>query len=467
MSGTPVRRTRFLGFAGLLAGALVGAAAAVLAGTAVAHRLAVSPPEAFLEATHVPPLLTAPGERVELRYDAYCATAEEATSDAPCNATGSVFVRPGQVGRFSEIALREDTEAAEGRLWAAVPTSVARSSTGFTYYAVIRSVANGRTVTLPAAGEGAPQRSLPLMSPIEVTLPAANTLGRAEKADSRVAEASWGSGTGEVGLEDTGTDVTPIGGTSFDVGQDGTVYVLDEANRRMLRWKNGVAAAAEKVALDINGTMADLSVGDDGAIHVLEGAHADERRTLLTTFTPNGKANATTEVADRASQVRIGPAGPIVLQSTSGEWSSVTNGGNALTPEAQSLSGRSGRPFGGDREVVVLRTGNEIRVALIGPGSRRRSWRVTSPTPLAEVQLAEPIADRVVVVARTYTDQASAFLVLVLGSKGIERQFSLDPADWAETAPLSRFRLRGSSLYRLGSTADGLFVDRFDLEVNR
>ena len=92
---------------------------------------------------------------------------------------------------------------------------------------------------------------------------------------------------------------------------------------------------------------------------------------------------------------------------------------------------------------------------------------MTSPTPLAEVQLAEPIGDRLVVVARTYTDQASEFLVLVLGSKGVEQRFSLDPADWAETAPLSRFRLRGSSLYQLGSTPEGLFVDRFDLEVNR
>ena len=92
MSGAPVRRSKFLGIAGLLAGALVGAVTVVLAGTAVAHRLAPSPPQPFLEATHVPPLLTAPGERVELRYDAYCATAEELASDAPCNATGSVFV---------------------------------------------------------------------------------------------------------------------------------------------------------------------------------------------------------------------------------------------------------------------------------------------------------------------------------------------------------------------------------------
>jgi hypothetical protein len=118
-------------------------------------------------------------------------------------------------------------------------------------------------------------------------------------------------------------------------------------------------------------------------------------------------------------------------------------------------------------EVVVFRNGNEIRAALTGPGLLRQTWRVTSETPLAEVQLAEPLGNRLLVVVRTYTDHADEFVVLVLGSRGIEERFSLDSADWAETAPLSRFRLVGSSLYQLGSTPAGLFVDRIDLEVRR
>ena len=73
----------------------------------------------------------------------------------------------------------------------------------------------------------------------------------------------------------------------------------------------------------------------------------------------------------------------------------------------------------------------------------------------------------VVVVMRPYTETQDEFLVLVLGDRGLERSFSLDSADWAETAPLARFRLAGSSLYQLGSTPSGMHVDRFDLEVNR
>ena len=57
------------------------------------------------------------------------------------------------------------------------------------------------------------------------------------------------------------------------------------------------------------------------------------------------------------------------------------------------------------------------------------------------------------------------FAVLVLDRDGLVSRAAVDSADWAETAPVSRFRLRGTSLYQLGSTSDGAFVDRYDLEV--
>ncbi len=66
---------------------------------------------------------------------------------------------------------------------------------------------------------------------------------------------------------------------------------------------------------------------------------------------------------------------------------------------------------------------------------------------------------------RVFTDVRGEFVVLVLDRSGIVQRFAVDSADWAEAAPLSRFRLRGNSLYQLGSTPAGVFVDRFDLEV--
>jgi hypothetical protein len=120
----------------------------------------------------------------------------------------------------------------------------------------------------------------------------------------------------------------------------------------------------------------------------------------------------------------------------------------------------------GGLEVVVLRHENEIRVALVAGQNVSRSWRLTSDTPLAEVQLAEPLGQRLVLVVRVYDARGDdEFAAFVLDRSGLVDRFALDSADWAETAPFGRFRLVGRSLYQLGSTPSGAFVDRFDLEV--
>jgi hypothetical protein len=454
---------RRAGAAGIAIGALAGILTVVLAGTAVAHRLAPSAAAPVLEATHLPLLLTAAGERVELRYDVFCAAAGAAMADAPCAATGSVFVRPGAAGPFREIVLRDARGAAEGRFAAVVPDTIAHSPSGFSYYAVLRTATG--TLTLPSGGAAAPQRSLPLGKPVQIAL-GTHAFGRAARADARVAEASWGSGPGQVGLEQ-GRNLTPIGGASFDVSADGTVHVLDEANRRVLRWRPGARQATSSVPLAINGTLADMSVAGDGSIHVLETTNGGRDTQLLRTFGANGVAKGVATIAARASQVRVAADGvPMVLQHPSSQWMPATTAsGRALTPAAQRLDGAAARPLASGHEVVVLRRGAEIRVAVSDRQGARRSWRLTSATPLAEVQLAEVSASRLVVVARVYTDTQDQFVALVLGPEGVERRLALDSVDWAETAPLSRFRLRGSALYQLGSTPEGLFVDRYDLEV--
>jgi hypothetical protein len=96
-----------------------------------------------------------------------------------------------------------------------------------------------------------------------------------------------------------------------------------------------------------------------------------------------------------------------------------------------------------------------------------RGWRVKSATALGEIQLAEPLGESVVVVARVYTDGRDEFQVLVLDRPGMTQQFSVPSASWAETAPLARFRLHGSAVYRLGSSEAGMFVDRYDLGIER
>ena len=129
------------------------------------------------------------------------------------------------------------------------------------------------------------------------------------------------------------------------------------------------------------------------------------------------------------------------------------------------LAAGAGETAAGGVEVVVARSGNGVRVAVVAGRAVVRSWRVTSATPLAEVQLAEPWGQRLVLVTRVYDDTADEFLVLVLGGNGLLDRFALDSADWAEASPLGSFKLLGRTLYRLGSSPSGVFVDRYDLEV--
>jgi len=448
---------------GLLAGALAGSALAVLAGAAIAQRLADDSTGPVLEATHLPPLLTAEGEQVELRYDIYCAPPDAALGTEPdCDAGGTVFARPGSSGPFREIPLRMDPDAVEGRFVAGLSDEIAASPSGFSYYATFRDSTSGATLTLPSGGGDAPQRSLPLAAAVEVRLEA-HRFGAASRTDARVVEAAWGTGAVEVGLEQ-GRNLGPIGGSAFDVDRSGGVYLLDEANRRLLRWRAG-ARVPERLPLSINGTLADVSIGEDGSIYVLETTVGDGGSSLLRIFDSDGVQKGASEIAERASQVRIGPEGAVVLQQPSGQWMTAASRGQPLTPSGQSSSGRPGRPLVGGGEVVVLRRGSEIRAAVVGANGVRRAWRITSETPLAEVQLAEPLGSGLVLVVRVYTNDRDEFVALVLSERGLVRKVALDSADWAETAPLSRFRLAGSSLYQLGSTPAGVFVDRFDLEV--
>jgi len=84
------------------------------------------------------------------------------------------------------------------------------------------------------------------------------------------------------------------------------------------------------------------------------------------------------------------------------------------------------------------------------------------------VQLAQVLpSGKLVVVFSVYTDTDHEYEAVVLDqSGGVVEQFSLPAYDWAQSMPLSRFRLDGSSLYELGSTSSGVFVDRYDLGVS-
>jgi hypothetical protein len=430
---------------GAIAGVVIGVMLAAGASGAGASGRVAGPPS--VEATHLPPLLTAAGEAVTLRYDVYCVGSDDPT--APCIPAGTVWVRAGDSGSFQALPLTAEPGVA-GRLSVRVAAALVRS--GFSYYAVLRDIRTGASTMVPSAGAAAPERSLPLGTPAVVDL-GEHGFGATRRADARVASATWGDGPARVGLEDSGPDATPIGASSFDVDASGRVSVLDEAHHRLLRWSGG--SAPRVVPISIDGTIADLAVGADGSSYVLETTGA----RVVRVFDASGKQTATAPGGQAASALRLGSRGPVVLESGSAQWSSPAAPGGAR-PEV-------GLPLPAGSHVVTYEpSANEVRLALVSGSTVTRSWRILSSTPLAEVQLAQPLGQGLLVVVRTYAGSQVEFVALVLGQSGLVRQFSMPAADWAETAPLARFRLVGSALYQLGSTSGGIFVDRFDLGVS-
>jgi hypothetical protein len=375
-----------------------------------------------------------------------------------------VYVRAGQSGAFRRLTLSRGEVSGEGRYFVELPREFASSREGFSYYAVLRDDANGATVTVPAGGETAPQRSFPLGDATEVVL-GSHTFGRDRAPDERVATAPWGSDVGEVGLAGS-RELGFSGPSSFDVAADGTVVVLDQVNGRVERWS---PPGVEATNLQVSGGLADFVLELDGTMDVLEPPNRTTPAPVLRSFRGDGSPRWAQRLSDRTwAKLAAGPAGPTVQQQPSEQWLPVAEHGSALDRSAQAGRGRPGRPFANGREVVVERVGaGELRLAELVGNVVVRSWLITSATPLGEVQLAEPHGNRLVVVTKTYTDERSEYVVLVLDRSGVSNSFAVVALEWAESAPLARFRLAGSSLYRLGSTRAGLFVDRFDAEVSR
>jgi len=449
----PSIRSLVGGAAGITAGITAGVA---LTAVSVAGPPATPNPPALIDAAHLPPLLRLPGEPVRLRYSIVCAPRDDGLS---CDGSGAVYIRAGDTGAFRPLTLLRGDDSKEGRYYVDVPADFTSSPDGFSYYAVLRDDSSGATVTVPSGGAEAPQLSLPLRDVVPVDL-GRHLFGRLRGPDARAAEASWGSAPQDAGLSGT-RELGYSGPSSFDVEPDGTVDLLDSVNGRVLRWRHG---RREVVALGGPVDLADFVVDADGSFDVLEP------RGTLRSFRADGSPKWSQTLADRTwAKLAHGLSGPVVLQQPSEQWLPVAEQGTPLTRSAQARAAHDGKPFAHGQEVIVERVGeSEVRIAeTAGRSQVLRAWRITSDTPLGEVQLAEPAGGRIVVVTKAYTGERDEFVVLLLDQTGLAGSFSVASDSWTETAPLARFRLAAGGLYRLRTTESGVNIDRFDLEVPR
>src|SRR5262249_4281686 len=310
------------------------------------------------------------------------------------------------------------------------------------------TAARGATAGVPPAGPVAPEVSRPLLEPIALDL-GLHVFGETRAPSARAAEARWGSGTEEVGLAGS-PKLGFTGPSSFDVEPDGTVDLLDSVNGRIQRWSRD---RHEVVPLGRSAELADVAAEADGSFDVLDP------QDTLRRYRDDGSEQWAQKIAER-TWAKL-DRGAEVLQEPSEQWLPLAQNGRPLTRAEQRRAGQTAH-----HALLVDRVGDgELRVAQLRGNGLLRSWRITSDTPLGEVQLAEPHGNNVALATHVYTDDRDEFVVLVLGDRGVVRQFSIGSDSWTETAPLARFRLARGALYRLRTAPVGAVVDPFDLEV--
>ena|SRR6266545_2369177 len=447
--------------AGFIVGSLVGATMLTVnaVGAFVGDRGAAAPAgieTGFDEILHTSPALVPVGRPVDLVYELVCPPRTD-EPEPSCSPSGSVHIRAAGEQDFADVSLVAD----EGRLTASVPDRYTLAH-GFDYYADIDD-GRGGAESLPASGREAPQHVWTVSSDAVVDL-GSHEFGGPRPPDAVVAKAAWGRDHGQVGLI-SGREQALIGPSAFDVGNDGSVVVLDQVNHRLVVLDRGTSA--REFAIPFAGGEGDLVFSDYGPIYVLDDGGAETPTPYVRSFDGSGRLIAATPLAEPvADMLRMGPRGPLVHTYPSELWFP-TGGTPPLSPIEQAGLGRPAREVEDGLAVVVRAGPDAARFALVRDEQVVQSWLVKSATSLGEVQLAEPYGDGLLVVLRIWTEDQAEFQVLRLLPSGLGEGFSVDRAEWAESASLSRFRLHGDTLYQLRSNPAGIEVAAYKIGGKR
>ncbi len=295
------------------------------------------------------------------------------------------------------------------------------------------------------------------------------------------------AGPNEVGFKKSGgcgcTD-GPQGPMLFDLGQNGSIWVLDILNHRLLAWKSGrPAQPARKLALpklDIR----DFAIGRRGTIYlhaVYAEPPAGDSGANLWALSPSGQVRWRVH-AKTGSALRLGPNGALYSIGANKRhpeaWTPLTTpAGRPLSLAAQRRGTKSFQPLAGSMHLIVSRLGmHEVHFALVDRSQKVvRAWRVRSNTPLAPTQraLTPALVGRDLVVQVDVSRQLESKLlfehvVMRLTPTGGRDRLSLDArAVWGDDGaePITALRVGSDGrLYQLRTNPKtGLTIARYSL----
>jgi hypothetical protein len=345
---------------------------------------------------HEPPWLVSRGTSPTLAY-----------ALLPASASGTLYVRSDLRQGYTPIALRRGTycpgdpadanamrrdKVCGSALLARVPRSLT-SGSKLVYYAVIRD--HGRSVTVPT-------QHVWIVRSFEDVQLGTHQFGRITPPSAIVAR----TGPKGVGLSCCADPPGGDGPSSLDIGRDGSIWVLDRLNHRLIVWRAGAPSTpARSVPLPASLAVSDFALGRDGTIYLRAVDTADQgsgSKSHLYALTASGsvrwKAPTTSGIA--VSQLQLGPDGRLYASQACG-LSCAPFGGHVswvplTTPAGRPLSlterRRATSPFeplpGGLRLVSEL-SYTRARFAVIDRADRVvRAWSITSATRMSGLAAA-------------------------------------------------------------------------------
>lgn len=317
-------------------------------------------------------------------------------------------------------------------------------------------------------------------APSQVAL-GAHRFGHLRQPDAIVAKA----GPDEVTFVSPppGADGLNFGPMSFDVTRDGSVWLLDGADKqRLLVWQPGrPSRPARAVALpdDPLERIADFAIGRDGTIYAsyVPPPGPGPKTLRLAAVDPSGKVRwtAATIIEIFNSQLRIGPDGALyVFEPFQRRWVPLTSPAGRPLPVAEQRRRSTARqPLPGGRWLTATRGSQPRWEVTLGQGDGAlRSWRVTSDTELGALATTPTVVggDPVLVVgiSRQTSDRfLYEYEVLRLAPGGTRQRFSIAPATrvvWGDD-PITGVRVGpDGALYQLRTdNKTGVTIARYSL----
>ena len=273
-----------------------------------------------------------------------------------------------------------------------------------------------------------------------------------------------------VGWENPPEGVSYGPGT-FEVAKDGTVWLLDAVNNRLLGWRPG---HPDRPALTVPAPLsaADFAIGPNGTFYLTTDRPGEGMK--LTSISSDGQLRWRAALGELLfnAQLRVGPDRRL-YQVTPDAWIPVTDSsGNPLTVADQKRETLRYQPLPGGRRLhVTYSSYRAIQVDLAdATGRPLTTWRLTSATDLGPSQGQPALAGADVILPLEVFTQTPTWrwerLVLRLTGTGAPVRLHLRHVIWGDT-PITELRAgAGSALYQLQtSRTTGVKILRYDLSL--